>query len=304
MFFIGVDGGGSNLRVVVARDDLTVIGQAHGGTVNPSVIGREAAAALIQQKIQEAIQEAGLPPEHIRAAAVGIAGAAQEYAADWQVKMVREIFPAVLVIPSSDVEIALVGAHGQREGVLVMSGTGSVAYAVNAAGESRRVGGWGYLMGDEGSGYGIGNRALRAVVRAYDRRGAETSLSDAILKTLHLPDLYQLVVWLYNTEKPRPPEVAKLAPLVLEHAEAGDAIAQEIVAWGADELALHVRALIEILRMENPAIAFGGSLLTHPNPLSLALCQRLQLDTLPLPKYPPVIGAVLLARESYAHRNP
>ncbi|MBZ0305808.1 MAG: hypothetical protein K8I82_07045 [Anaerolineae bacterium] len=304
MFFIGVDGGGSNLRVVVAQDDLTVVGQAHGGAVNPSVIGREASAALIQQKIQEALQDANFLPEQIQAAAIGIAGAAKEYAADWQVKIVQEIAPSALVVPSSDVEIALVGAHGQREGILVMSGTGSVAYAVNAAGESRRVGGWGYLMGDEGSGYGIGNRALRAVVRAYDRRGAETSLSSAILKMLHLPDLYQLVVWLYNTETPRPPEVAKLAPLVLEHAEAGDTVAQEIVNWGADELALHVRALIELLHMNNPAIAFGGSLLTHPNPLSLALYKRLQLDALPLPKYPPVIGAVLLARELYAHRNP
>jgi N-acetylglucosamine kinase-like BadF-type ATPase len=90
---------------------------------------------------------------------------------------------------------------------------------------------------------------------------------------------------------------------VLEHAEAGDAVAQEIAAWGADELALHVQAIVQILNMDNPAIAFGGSLLTHPNSLSLALCQRLYLKQIPMPIYPPVIGAVLLAREIYANRS-
>lgn len=303
MFFIGVDGGGSNLRVVVAQEDLTVVGQAHGGTVNPSVVGRDNAASTIQLKIRAALADAKIAPEQITGVGMGVAGAAKEYAAGWLVEAAQAVTPHAFIVPSSDVEIALVGAHGKREGILVMSGTGSVAYGVNPAGESRRVGGWGYLIGDEGSGYGIGNLALRAVVRAFDQRGVKTSLTSAILETLNLSDPYQLVVWLYNTDDPRTPDVAKLAPLVLEHAEAGDAVAQEIAAWGADELALHVQALVQILNMDNPAIAFGGSLLTHPNSLSLALCQRLHLKQIPMPIYPPVIGAVLLAREIYANRS-
>lgn len=303
MFFIGIDGGGSTIRVIVVQEDLSIIGEAYGGVVNPSTIGREAAAALIQEKMMEAIANANLTPAQIQGVGAGIAGASSDYAADWVTQVIQPVTPHALVIPSSDNEIALVGAHGKREGVMVLSGTGSVAYGVNAEGEALRVGGWGYLVGDEGAGYGIGNHALRAIIRAFDHRSAATSLTPLLKQALAIDDLHQLVVWLYNSPQPRVPEIAKLAPIVLEQAAAGDVVSQEIVKWAADELALHVHAIVETLHIENPEIAFVGGLLTRTNALSHALCQRLNLTEIPMPKYSPVIGAALLAQLRYKEKH-
>lgn len=305
MIFMGIDGGGSTIRVIITHENLEMIGQAHGRVVNPTTIGRDLSSQLIRQKMREAITNGNLTPDQITGVGIGIAGASSEYAFDWLNEVVRDVTPTALIVPSSDNEIALVGAHGKREGVMVLSGTGSVAYGVNAAGEGWRVGGWGYMIGDEGSGYGLGSRAIRACVRADDNRGPQTSLTPVILQALGMSDFTNMNVWMYNTSQPRVPDVAKLAPLVLEQAAAGDAVAQEIVEWGADELALHVHAIVTKLKIENPEIAFAGGLLTRPNPLSHALCQRLGLSEIPMPKYEPVKGAALLAilkyKEHHAH---
>lgn len=297
---VGIDGGGSAVRVVVASPALDILGQSEGGAANPSAVGAESAAEVIRDALRAALEVASVPPERVAAVGIGVAGAAASHSAAWLREVVAPVTPGALVVPSADYEIALVGALGRRRGVLVLAGTGSLAYGVNARGRSALVGGWGYLLGDEGSGYWLGLEGLRAVVRASDGRGPATALSGMLLRELDLVEPRNLIPWLYRANAPRTPEIARLAGEVLAAAERGDAVASQLIGRAADELAQAARAVTRALRMRRPAIAFAGGLLSADNPLSAALCARLKLPARPVARYAPVIGAVLLARERLA----
>ncbi len=289
MYVMGLDGGGSRLRVVIAAPDMTVLASSEGGSANPNSTGRDVAAQSVRAAIRAALVQARLAPADIHAVGAGIAGA--RTAPDWVRDTVSAVLPYAEIRVASDVEIALIGAHGQRRGVLVLAGTGSVVLGINGLGEAAQVGGWGYLLGDEGSGYWLGLKALQAVVRAEDGRSPQTPLTESILADLNLSSSADLIQWIYAPGRTR--DVAALAPLVL--AATQDAVARHIVAESVDELALAARTVIRRLEMESPAIAFAGGLLSEANPLSLGLCAALGLPSLPVPKHPPVIGAALLA---------
>lgn len=299
MYLMGIDGGGSSIRVVIITPDTNVLAEYLGPAVNPSAVGRDEAARRIQDAMRESIQQAQLAPDQIAAVGIGIAGASNRYewAVEWLRRLAGQVTPQARIIPSSDYEIALVGAHGQRFGILLLAGTGSLAYGVNAAGESALIGGWGYLLGDEGSGYWFGSQALRAVARMADGRGRRTALYDAVMTALNFSTPLDLIPFLYGSA-PRVADVARLAPLVLECAAQGDSMARGLVETGALELALAVRAVAHRLDMHGLAPMFAGSLLTTPNPLSNLLCSLLDMDGIPTPRYSPAIGAALLALEA------
>ena len=292
-WLIGIDGGGTGLRVGLYDRDLTLLAEATGETVNPSIVGREEAARRITQGIQQALGT--VPAAAVSAACAGVAGAASTHSQDWLESVIRAALPAAAVRVSADYEIALVGAHGRREGLLLLAGTGSLAYGINAAGATALAGAWGYLIGDEGSGYWLGAQALRAVVRAADGRGSITALTGRLLDHLQLAQPLDLIPWLYRSEQPRMRDVAALAPLVLDVAQSGDTVAGALVAEGAAELALAARAVCDRLGLSVQQAAFAGSLLTTPNPLSAAVCGQLGLAAPPLPLHPPLYGAALLA---------
>ncbi len=294
-YVMGIDGGGSRLRAAVLARDLTILGESEGPTASPVVAGPEPAAETIRVGMRAALAAANLRPEQIAAVGIGIAGALPRYSEGWLREVVAAVLPGAIVVPSIDFEIALVGALGERQGVLVLSGTGSLAYGVNAAGEAALVGAWGYLIDDGGSGYWLGQQALQALARAADGRAPATALTRAVLDALSLSEPLDLVPWLYQPGAPRTRDVAALAPLVLAHAEGGDAVAQCIVADACADLALAARTVMRRLDLTAPRIAFAGGLLSAPNPLSSALCAALGLDSLPQPRYSPVIGAGLLA---------
>ncbi|MHB1319005.1 MAG: N-acetylglucosamine kinase [Anaerolineae bacterium] len=294
--YLGIDGGGSGLRVVLADADLTVYGRAEGPGANPSLVGRTRAASILHEAVLAALGT--IPSASVAAAAIGLAGAAASHSRAWLTDVVRAVLPEARVVPSADYEIALVGALGRRLGVIVLAGTGALAYGVNAAGQSALAGGWGYLLGDEGGGYWLGREGLQAVLRSDDGRGPDTTLSSTLLPTLGLADARDLIPWLYHEGRARTAEIAALAPLVLEAAAAGDGRALSLVERGADELGSAVDAVRDRLGYAKAPIAFAGGLLSAPNPLSTALCSRLGLEPLPRALYPPVIGAVILARDS------
>jgi glucosamine kinase len=290
--FLGIDGGGSNLRLAVTDAALHILAETRRGSANPSSIGWDAAKALIQGAIREVTTQAGA----IEAVGIGIAGAAASHSADWLREVVGEVLPHARVVPGSDMEIALAGANGERRGVLVLAGTGSVAYGVNDAGESIQVGGWGYLIGDEGSGYAIGLEALRTITRQADETHPYQSvIYKQVMEALALSQPKDLIAWLYRGES-RTREIAGLAAVVLDAAKEGDARAVEILDTAADDLRRLAETVIRRLAMPEAKIAFAGGLLSEPNPLSLRLCQRLNLSAFPVAKYPPVIGAALLAK--------
>lgn len=296
MFSIGIDGGGSTVRVVVLDEDRQVCGEAVGSSVNPNSVGRDGAARALQAAIEAALAAANADRAAVGRVGAGVAGALTPPFHDWLRDMLRAVLPNAAVAITSDVEIALIGAHGVRRGVLVLSGTGSAAFGVNAAGESALAGGWGYLFGDEGSGAWIGTRALAAVARHTDGRGAPTMLTERIFNLLHVSDARQLIEIIYQPNVPAPPRLARFAPLVLELAET-DPTASAILVEAIDELRMVMRAVIDRLNLDSPPIAFGGGLLSAPNALSLGLQRALNLPAFPTRLHSAEMGAALYALE-------
>lgn len=295
---LAIDGGGSTLRAALVAFNTTggplTLHEERRGTVNPSLIGREAAAALIHEAIAPLIAAS---PGPIAAVGIGVAGASPVYADAWLRSVVGAVLPGVPVATGTDIEIALVGAHGRRHGLIVAAGTGSVALAIVEDGPAAQAGGWGYLLGDEGSGYWIGCEGLRHVTAwedAPDRQDA--FLAQVIMAAIDVPQPRQVIGWVYRGGPPDVKAIAALAPVVLSVAEAGNEAALAIV----DRAAHHLAALAASARHKAGAdhlpIAFGGSLLTAKNPLSRALAQALGLPALPSARHSPVVGAALLAQ--------
>lgn len=295
MIVMGVDGGGSHARVALTESDLVVLGQGESGGVNPNVQTPQLAEAHLREAMQQALTAAQIAPEQVSAVCLGIAGtSALADSANWLRRVVTDVLPRARVIVSSDAEIALVGAFGAPQGVIVIAGTGSVAYGINHQGQHARAGGYGYLLGDEGSGYWLGKEALAAIARAYYEQATPTRLTERVLAQVGLTEPEQLVEWVYARDAPRNTTIAGLAPLILHCASEGDAVASEIVQRGALGLSLLVKNILQQLADPSLPIAFSGSVLTQSPVMSRRLCEHLGLDAIPTPRYPPVLGAVLL----------
>lgn len=281
------------MRVAITDDSLTPLAEVHRSTANPSIIGREASAELIQSALRAAISHTNLP---IVGVGIGIAGASTAHSADWLISVVKTVLPDVTVFPSTDNEIALVGAHGARRGAIILAGTGSVALAINARGERVQAGGWGYLIGDEGSGAWLALEALRACARWHDGGAPEAyDLAQRVLIAFGFDHPTEIISYIYR-QPPPIREIAAHASVVLDAATQGDDYAQLIVARGAQALAQITRTAIQQAALDKPAIQFCGGLLGFDNPLSAALCVELDLPERPVSLYPPVIGAALFAK--------
>ena len=204
------------------------------------------------------------------------------------------------VILDHDASIALAGALACQPGVVVLAGTGAMAFGMNRSGEKRRAGGWGSILGDEGSAYYIGWRALAAACRAYDGRGPETTLITRLMEHLGLGDFTDIVKEIYGKQT-LPGKIASLAPLVSRAAKDGDEVAAIILKDAAEELALAASAVIEGLNMQDEAfeIAVSGSVFKAGEHLVTSFSKYLR-STAPhaeiiAPRFEPAMGAVFLA---------
>ena len=296
--FLGIDGGGSNLRLVIVNANLDELASLTSGAANPNIIGHDAARAKVRRGILDVLEIAGLREARINAAGIGIAGASNLHSEPWLIETVKPVLPASCLRPSSDLEIALAGALAQRHGILLLAGTGSAAYGLSPAGERLQIGGWGYLLGDEGSSYWIGSQLLKHVLRACDAGTLprETGLAQACLDELGLSDATDLIAWVYRAEGAPATRVAGLAPLVLDRAEHDDSLAIEILERAAAHLVEHVETLRRRLNYAGAPIAFAGGLLDNANWLSAEVTRRLGLPERPIAMHPPVIGAAMIAK--------
>ncbi|PWT86376.1 MAG: hypothetical protein C5B57_01255 [Blastocatellia bacterium] len=176
----------------------------------------------------------------------------------------------------NDALVALVAGAGDEPGIVIISGTGSIAYGRNARMEAARAGGWGHIIGDEGSGYWIGREALTAVVRAGDGRGPATSLTEGVLEHFEIDDLPRLKVVVYDRELPRK-AVSALGPIVQRAAEHRDQVAMTILEQAAEELALSARSVSDRLGLggDGLAIVLAGGIFPLVPYLGDALASRL-----------------------------
>ncbi|HJU74940.1 MAG TPA: BadF/BadG/BcrA/BcrD ATPase family protein [Gemmatimonadaceae bacterium] len=302
--FIGVDGGGSNTRVLVADEQGRELSSASGG---PSAVRPGAAsqsASVITQVVREALAALDSGQISARMLVVGVAGVGREEERAALTAALERSDLAEEVIVCPDATIALEDAFGDGAGILVVSGTGSVAFGRGPTGTVERCGGWGPNCGDEGSGAWIGRRALSIVTAAADGREPETSLGSAILGALQLRETTELIPW---SSQAIAADFASLAPVVMEAAATGDLRANSLVSLAAEELMLHVRALGRRLFGDERAtipLAMSGGLLSKGSLLRKRLEHRLKTavpgGTVRSEEILPVRGAVRLALRSAA----
>ena len=256
LLVLGIDGGGSKCAAVLGRlaavgdGGVYIAGRGRGGPANPRVAGHEVARASITAAIARAFADAGLGLRPVAAACLGLAGVGLPEDRDAVLAWATQagLADTVLVVPDG----LLPFADGAAEpwGVVLIAGTGSLALALrrgetlSAATAADRCGGWGPLLGDEGSGHTIGLAALKAAMRAADGRGPDTILHAALLKRFGAARAADLVGCIHAPGVGRR-EVADAAREVLAAADVGDAVAAAILTGAAAELATHVRTLVE-----------------------------------------------------------
>jgi len=303
---LGLDGGGSRTVCIVAGEKGRELGRALSGSSNHQSVGVEAAKRAIAEAVTGAREAAGDPP--LAAACLGMAGL--DRGEDERVLrgLLTPLFGGARLRLVHDAEIALVGGTGGRkEGVIVIAGTGSIAVGFNGAGRAVRSGGWGHLLGDEGSGYQIAQRGLNAATRARDGRGATTSLVESLPEAVGVASVEDLASRIYLEGWPVG-QVAALAPLVLAAAAEGDAVARGIVANAGHELSRAAVAVIRALKIDDTRfeVVLSGGIFGGSPVLVEAVREEITAFApdadVHLPRHEPAIGALWLALE--AARDP
>src|SRR5215212_5188146 len=294
---LGLDAGGTKTVCLLADATGHVISSARGPGANLQAQGE-----LEVEKVLHEVMESALAGRPIAPAAIclGIAGADRPDDAAMMRGIMRRIGYKSPTLVVNDALVALTAGAGDGPGIVVICGTGSIFYGRNEDGKAARSGGWGYILGDEGSGYWIGRRALAAVVRHADGRGPATTLAPRILEHFRVrgvPDLVQEV----HLRDPRRHRVASTAPAVQAACDEGDVVAREIVDRACDELVAAAGSVAERLAMRGlvfPLVLAGGVLRVLPA-LRQQLLARLP-DVAPrssprLLTEEPAVGAVRLA---------
>ena len=289
MYYVGVDGGGTKTATVACDRDGRVVGRSLQGGSNPNFVGEEPALAHMAAGIREAT--AGIDGAAVSRVALCVAGLSRirTKAADR-----LGLAPSALTF-ASDTLSTFYGALGKESGVVVLAGTGSFAMGAAPGGSPVSIGGWGPIVGDDGSGQRMAALAIRAAARAFDGIGPPTLLSDKLLAHYKIDNLHQLksIMALDN--------VSKLTYAVREAADEGDAAALAIVRDCARELADLASGLLRRIGMDGRPceVALAGGLWKLGERLKLAFAERMgelhpQARVVPA-AFPPSIGAVLLA---------
>lgn len=258
-FYLGIDGGGSKTNCVVG-DDSRILGRGQGAGCNVVRSGELLAGQALRHAVTAAFASANITPSQVQRTAAGVAGAGRAEVREFVVRTLREVVSGEILV-STDVESALEAAFGEGPGVVVVSGTGSIAWARNSAGETARAGGWGWAISDEGSGTWLGREAVAALFRARDC-GRTAAIEPAILGAWNLTDYQQLVVAVNATPQP---DFGALLPHIVAAANAGDTLALEVFLSAGQSLA--VLAGLAASRVfpakANVPVAMSGGAFTH-----------------------------------------
>ncbi len=260
-YYLGIDGGGTKTRCVLA-DETTVLATAMSGGSNIVRLGEVQAREALHTVVRQVCASAKISPDQIRAICIGAAGAARSEIAAKIRSILAESVPQIAstnIEVVGDTVIALEAAFGTGPGVIAIAGTGSIVYGRDAAGNTARAGGWGFAISDEGSGHWIGRRAVSAIVSAHDE-GLETALTAMVLHSWKLTTIDELVQQANSTP---PPEFPRLFPIVLRAADQADSIARALLADAGAKLANLAAVVIRRLAPRAPAdmlpVAMTGS---------------------------------------------
>ena len=257
MFVLGIDAGGTKTVCLLADEHGHVLRSARGPGANLASLGELEVEKVLHEVMEQAVTgQSGVPA----VICLGIAGVDRVEDAAIIRSIMRRIGNKAPVLVVNDALIALEAGAGDGPGIVLIAGTGSICYGRNERGQAARAGGWGYILADEGSGWWMGQRAVQAVMRHADGRGPATSLTSRVLAHFGVSEAGMLVHEVYYHD-PRRRLIAGLGPAVQAAVDEGDAVARQIVAEAAGELALAARSVAEKLEMRGaqfPLVLAGG----------------------------------------------
>ena len=309
-YVLGIDGGGSKTVCVLMNEKREFLGRGEAGSANYQSVGIEAAKFSIESAINQAI----IKQDSIKIDAIclGLAGVGRAKDIEIIKKIIKDI-PATEyiksenIIISHDALIALVGGISNDVGIVVAAGTGSIVFGRNHRGETKRVGGWGYILGDEGGAYQIAVAGMKAALKAYDGRGIYSSLVEDFKSHFGLNNIEELIEIVYRKGL-SVKEIAGLAPVVDNAAFLGDEVANQIIDNAVDELVKATSVVIDEIFVEREflEVVTTGSVWKGKSKIWERFVSCINRDfanvNVIFPRFEPIYGAGLLGLRSLGEK--
>jgi N-acetylglucosamine kinase-like BadF-type ATPase len=305
MYVLGIDGGGTKTTGVISDSSGHIYAKEQVGATNQNGVDRN----IIERELtslMEALKNQN--PEvfsQLGTVFAGMSGVERDDAKKVIRNYIAKLLPdhTRIVIDNDGVNALYSGTLG-APGIVQISGTGSITFGINANGERKRVGGWGYLIDDEGSGYAVGRDALNAVFKAYDGRASETALTEMILSHFKVGQEPDLIKFIYEVGKSRA-VIAPLSKLVVEAADRGDEVAKQILYESSLKIADSIRSLKNQLFDDKPVLVVLAGGVFNRSDLIVPVIEKVLKNTncdvnLVKPQMEPVGGAVIAALK---HKN-
>ncbi len=299
-YLLGVDGGATKTLAAVLDVQANKLHLAHGGPSNEDAIGPPAAVQTLLQSAEEAIERAGIKEAQLDAAVVAVAGTNTQAIAE-QMRSARNERWIVV----NDVVGAWATATGGNPGVAAIAGTGSNVFGVGEDGETWRAGGWGHLLGDEGSGYWLGIQSIKAALRDREASGPETALSEALPAFFGVQSVEALANQVYAKPLTKG-EIAAFATEAARIAGDGDRVARELYELGAQELGAQLTTVIRMTGLDGEfPVGLIGSVFKagalYIEPLTRRIHERSPAARVAAVEMAPVGGSLLLAARACGH---
>jgi N-acetylglucosamine kinase-like BadF-type ATPase len=300
-YLVGVEGGGTKTSVALADETGNILSKIVTGPSNFLIIGIEKACENIVDGIDSCLKDLDIDKSTLHTIMLGLAGAGRLFERNnikygFKDFSLRSGFDFANIIVDSDARISLEAAFPNKAGMVLIAGTGSIMFGKDDEGNTFRVGGWGRILGDEGSGFFMGKEALKAVVQEIDGRGEKTMLSRLLDEKYKLNSLETIIKAIYTDNF----DIASIAITVFEAAQKNDKIAISILDEAVENLCLHVKTMVEKIKFkDNLGISFTGSILTNEGYVRTNLINMLK-DKFPFlviteSEKTPLEGAIIMA---------
>ncbi|MCR2044507.1 N-acetylglucosamine kinase [Anaerosalibacter massiliensis] len=299
MYIIGIDGGGTKTIGYLSDYNGNILAAAKSDTSNYLSAGIEKAKESLDNVIKSLCSYDNITKDDIGLISLGLAGAGRKRDREVIETILKDLGINCKKIINNDAYIALVGAHGKSQGVITISGTGSITLGLNKKREMFRTGGWGHILGDEGSGYYFGKEGLVAVMKSYDGREKGTLITNKVLNYLNFTTVDEIVQYVYSNINNKT-KISGLSRLVIEAAEENDEVARKIINKGVHELVSMIITVVD--KMGEPEnIALTGGIFDNSNlikdKVNIILEEKFQLNVVDR-KYSSVIGALIIGWEN------
>lgn len=297
---VGIDGGGSSTKLVLTDSELNILEESVGGPSNFLKIGHETASRNVYELAIPFIDKYKKTNFYL---VIGTAGAGRKNdAEEFEFNLKNFFYQNTTIKVVSDAEITLKGAFKNEDGAILIAGTGSILYYKSGKGVNR-VGGFGRLIGDEGSGYSIGSKGLNTIAKMFDGRLKHSQLLNNITDKFGIDSQDKLINTVYKENF----DIASIAEIVIDTAVQGDTYAFNIIENETNELLEHLVALIRKEKLGKLNLVLTGGLLSNENFFKTMLLNKIE-KSFPIinivnPKHPPEYGAVLIAKEISSENN-